>query len=89
MRLRSVLADRLAFALPDAQQIDRRRTEHHHEQQCREDGATGSERDVAEDVQRADLIAEIDELIEHAELASPVYAAIPARMLPRLPRTAS
>ena len=42
-----------------------------HEQQRGEDRAAGAEGDVAEDVQRADLVAEVDELVEHAIVLLP------------------
>ena len=66
MRLRAVLADRLALALLEAQQIDDGRPEQEHEQQRRHDGAAGAEGDVAEDIQRPDLLAEAHQHIEHS-----------------------
>ena len=72
MALRTVIADRLSLALLDPQQIDDGGSEHHHEQKRRKGCAAGSECDVAKNVQRADLIAEIDELIEHARRILPL-----------------
>ena len=63
--LRAVLADRLALALLDAQQVDDGRAEQEHEQQRRHDGAAGAEGDVAKDVERPDLIAEVHQRVEH------------------------
>ena len=54
VRLRPVVADRLALALLDAQQLDDRRAEQEHEQQRGHDRAAGAEGDVAEDVERAE-----------------------------------
>ncbi len=65
MRLRAILADRLAFALLDAEHVDDRRSEQEDEQQRRHDGAAGAERDVAKHVQRTEHVAELDELVEH------------------------
>src|SRR5581483_7214938 len=63
---RPVLADRLALALLQAQQVDDGGTEEEHEQQRRHDGAAGAEGDVAENVQRPDLVAEAHQRIEHS-----------------------
>jgi hypothetical protein len=66
VRLRAILADRLALALLQTQQIDDDRSEQEHEQQRRHDGAAGPESDVAEDIQRPDLLAEGHQHVEHS-----------------------
>jgi hypothetical protein len=72
MTLRTVVADRLALALLDSQEVDNRRPKHHHEQQRGENSAAGPECNVPENIQRTDLIAKIDELIEHAVKTFPL-----------------
>ena len=65
MRLRPVLADRLAFPLLYTQQIDDRRAKHHNEQESGEDRAARAKRCVAKHVERVDLVAEVDEFVQH------------------------
>jgi hypothetical protein len=59
MRLRAVLADRLPLALLEAEQRDDRRSEPEHEQNGRRRGAARPKRDVTEDVERTQNLAEI------------------------------
>ena len=54
MRLRAVLADRLAAALLQPQQVDDRRAGQKHEDQRRDRRAAGAERDVAENIERGE-----------------------------------
>ena len=72
MRGGAILADGLALALLDAQDIDDRRPEQEHEQQRRHDGAAGAEGDVAEHVQRPDLVAEAHQRVEHSSVSPQV-----------------
>ena len=65
MGLRAVGADRLALALLDAQQVDHRAAEQEDEHQRGDDGAAGAERDVAEDVEKRDLVGEFGQPIKH------------------------
>src|SRR5687768_3964427 len=67
MRLRPVLADRLALALLQAQKGDDRRAEPEHEEERRRDRAAGPEGDVAEDVERVQEGAEIGEKGQHSD----------------------
>ena len=62
----AVFADGLSLALFDPQQIDDRRSEQENEQQRRHDRAAGAERNIAENIQRADIVAELDEFVEHS-----------------------
>jgi hypothetical protein len=65
MTLRSVGADRLAFALAHAERPDDAWPEQKHEQQRREQRTTGAEGDVAEDVKDAEFARELAQPIEH------------------------
>ena len=82
MGLRAILPNRLAFALLHSQLIDHRRAKHHDEQQSCEYRAAGAECDVPEDVESADLIAEIDELVEHLAAVSPFLPTLKAAAYP-------
>ena len=61
MRLRAVLADRLSLALAQAQERDHPRAEQEDEQQAGRRRAAGAERDVAEDVEGAEIGAELSQ----------------------------
>jgi hypothetical protein len=61
MRLRPVLADRLPFALAQAQERDHPRSEQEHKQHPGRRRAAGAERDVAEDVEGAEIGAELSQ----------------------------
>ena len=65
MRLRAILADRLALALAQAQQGNHRRAEQKNEQQRRHRGAGGPERDVAKQVERLEMRAVFRKQGEH------------------------
>ena len=51
-------ADRLALALANAQRPDDGRPEQEHEQQRRDQGAAGAERDVTEDIEGAEFASQ-------------------------------
>ena len=61
-------SSRIGWPLPclTRKQVDDAGSEQHHEQQRGEDGAAGAEGDVAENVQRPDLVAEVHQLVEHS-----------------------
>ncbi len=83
--LRSVGADRLAFALQRAQPVDDGRTEQEHEQQRGDDRAAGAKRDVAEDVEDGDFVRQIDQPIEHRinlVRTRPATCLLPTRQFP-------
>ncbi len=61
----TVLADRLALALPDAKARDHARTEQENEEQRGDNGAGSAESDIAEDVERRQALAQLAEEIEH------------------------
>ena len=65
VRLRSVAADRLPLALLEPQQVDDRMTEQKNEHQRGEHCSAGTERDVAQNVERPDRIRECREPVQH------------------------
>ena len=65
MRRRSVGADRLTFALLDAQHVDDRTAEQEHEHQRGDDGAAGAEREVAEHIEERQFVGEVGQPIKH------------------------
>src|SRR4051794_30309389 len=56
MRLRAVVADRLALALAYPEHVDERAAEQEHEHQRGDDGAAGAKGDVTENVEQRDLV---------------------------------
>ena len=64
--LRAVGADRLAAVLPGPQHADQPRADEEADQQRRQHRPAGAEGDVAEDVERRELVGERDEqVVEH------------------------
>jgi len=61
MRRRAVFTDRLALALLQAEHGNDPRTKEEHEQYPRSSGTPGPERDVPEDVERAEIGAELSQ----------------------------
>ena len=71
MPLGAVFADRLAFALTDAQGPDHLGPEQEHEQQRGDQRAAGAEGDVAKDVEGGELGGELGQPVEHCPSPSP------------------
>src|SRR5919106_1823272 len=71
MPLRTVLADWLAFALADLQGPDHSRPEQEDKEQRRKHRASGTEGDVAEDVEEGELRGELGQPIKHLLFVPP------------------
>src|SRR5262245_66559295 len=65
MRLRTITADRLPFALLDDNQLNDRATEQKYEYQRGHDRSAGAKRDVPKHVQERDFVGELGQPVEH------------------------
>ena len=65
MRLRAVVADRLALALLAAQKVDQRTAEHEAKDQRGKERPAGAKGDVAEKIEEVPAIRQICEPIKH------------------------
>ena len=65
MGLRTIGADRLATSLPNAQRVDNARAKQENNQRRCDQRSAGSERDIAEHVQKLDMFRQPGEIVQH------------------------
>ncbi len=84
MRLRTVGADRLALALPDAQRLDDRRSEQEDDESGGEESGARTEGNVSEQVQKFEMVRQFDKPDQHSgPLVYPIKVRVACRQMAR------